>query len=92
MYITADTIKTAADVIGVLTLIIGGIIAVYKVWAANKKQTEVIRSIQSEQRIIVKALKGALEGLVESGCNGPCKKALKELDDYINEEAHKSDI
>ena len=41
--------------------------------------------MQKEQRIICEGLKGALEGLIENGCNGPCKTALQKLEEYLNE-------
>lgn len=33
-------------------------------------------------------LRGALQGLVEQGCNGPCKDALDKLDKHLNKSAH----
>ena len=88
MYINADSIIEIAAIISALTVIIGGIIAVYEVFRGNKKQTDEIKQMQKEQRIICEGLKGALEGLIENGCNGPCKTALQKLEEYLNETAH----
>ena len=33
---------------------------------------------------------GVLQGLIESGCNGPCKDALGKLDKHLNQKAHTS--
>lgn len=64
------------------------IIAVYKVVEMNKKQTEFINSILEEQTLICYGLRGALQGLIEQGCNGPCKDALNRLDKHLNKSAH----
>lgn len=88
MYIDADVIIKIAAVIAALCTIVGGIIAVYKVYANIQKQSKIIESMQKEQKVICRGLRGALQGLIEKGCNGPCKEALSLLDDYLNEEAH----
>jgi hypothetical protein len=90
MYIDADTIIKAASLLSALTLLFGGVIAIYKQVEQNKKQSEQIRTIQAEQTIICYALKGALQGLIENGCNGPCKEALNMLEKHLNKQAHES--
>lgn len=90
MYIDADVIIKAASLLTALTVLVGGIIAVYKVFERDKKQTEVLKSMQEEQTIICYALEGALQGLIENGCNGPCKEALQKLEKYLNQKAHSS--
>lgn len=44
--------------------------------------------MQEEQTLICYGLRGALQGLVEQGCNGPCKDALARLDKHLNKSAH----
>jgi hypothetical protein len=90
MYIDADTIIKAASLLSALILLFGGVIAIYKQVEQNKKQSEQIRTIQAEQTIICYALKGALQGLIENGCNGPCKEALNMLEKHLNKQAHES--
>ena len=63
-------------------------LAVYKVLENNKKQNEFINAMQEEQTLICYGLRGALQGLVEQGCNGPCKDALARLDKHLNKSAH----
>ena len=92
MYIDGDTIIKAAAIISALVLIIGGIISIYKIFENNKKQNEVIKSMQEEQTIICYGLKGALQGLIEQGCDGPCKEALNMLDKHLNKSAHKPEL
>ena len=88
MYITADTIIKAASLLGALGVLVGAIVAVYKLLARDKHQTDTIKAIQEEQRIICYGLRGALQGLIETGCNGPCKDALQTLDKHLNKQAH----
>ena len=104
MYIDASTIITAASVVGGLGVLGGAVAhvarivqrdkrqsaAVYKVLENNKKQNEFINAMQEEQTIICYGLRGALQGLIESGCNGPCKDALGKLDKHLNQKAHTS--
>ena len=54
----------------------------------KKIQEEQTANIQNELTIICYGLRGALQGLIENGCNGPCKEALNKLDKHLNKEAH----
>lgn len=92
MVIDADTIIKAASLLSALGVLIGAVVACYKTIANNKKQNDVIKAMQEEQKIICYGLKGALQGLIEQGCNGPCKEALNMLDKHLNKNAHHSDL
>lgn len=92
MYIDADTIIKAASLLAALGGLIGAVMAVYKVYESNKKQSDVIKEIQEEQTLICYGLRGALEGLIEQGCDGPCKDALNMLDKHLNKNAHRPEL
>ena len=92
MYIDADTIIKAASLLAALGALGGMVIALYRQYESNKKQSEVIKEIQSEQTLICYGLRGALQGLIEQGCDGPCKDALQMLDKHLNQNAHKPDL
>lgn len=92
MYVDIDTLLKAASLLAAIGALVGAIIAVYKVIENNKKQNEVIMGMQEEQTIICYALRGALEGLIEQGCNGPCKDALEKLNKHLNKAAHKPEL
>lgn len=92
MYIDADVIIKAASLLGALGALGGVIIALYKQYESNKKQSEVIKEIQEEQTLICYGLRGALEGLIEQGCDGPCKDALNLLDKHLNKSAHRPEL
>lgn len=90
MYVDTDTIIKLAELIAALSAVIGCVIAVYKIYAQIKRQEAQIQTIMSELYVIDMSLKGALEGLIENGCNGPCKDALAALDRHIVSQAHKT--
>lgn len=88
MYIDANMIIKAASLLSAVGALVAAVIAVYKVIESNKRQTEFINAIQEEQTLICYGLRGALQGLVERGCNGPCKDALDKLNKHLNNHAH----
>lgn len=90
MYIDLDTIKEVASAITSIGVIIGVVVAVFKVFQINKKQSEFIKAIEDEQTLLCYGLKGALQGLVEQGCDGPCKDALSKLEKHLNQKAHET--
>lgn len=90
MYIDLDTIKEVASAITSIGVIIGVIVAVFKVFQINKKQSEFIKAIEDEQTLLCYGLKGALQGLIEQGCDGPCKDALSKLEKHLNQKAHET--
>lgn len=92
MNITAGTIINAAAVLGALSVLVGAIIAGYKILESNKRQSTEINAIKAELTVICYALQGALRGLIEQGCDGPCKDALNDLQKHINKTAHRPDI
>ena len=92
MYIDADVIIKLASLLGALGALGGVIIALYRQYESNKKQSEVIKEIQKEQTLICYGLRGALQGLIEKGCDGPCKDALQMLDKHLNRSARRPDL
>ena len=92
MYIDADIIIRLASLLGALGALGGVVIALYRQYESNRKQSEVIKEIQAEQTLICCGLRGALQGLIEKGCDGPCKDALQMLDKHLNRSAHKPDL
>lgn len=92
MYIDGDTIIRAAAVLGALIAIGGAVWAVVKLILRDKHQTEIIKAMQREQELICYGLRGALAGLIERGCNGPCKDALDKLNKHLNQKAHEQEV
>lgn len=90
MYIDLDTLKDLASVITSIGVIVGVVLSVYKVFQINKRQSEFIKSIEDENTLLCYGLKGALQGLIEQGCDGPCKDALSKLEKHLNQKAHET--
>lgn len=78
MYIDLDTVIRAASVISSIGVIIGVIVAVYKVFQINRKQSDFIKSIEDEQTLLCYGLKGALQGLIEQGCTRQAGEAPEQ--------------
>ena len=92
MYINADTVIRAAALLAAVSALVGAIISVYQIVARDRRQSKVIEDMQSELTVICYGLRGALQGLIESGCNGPCREALASLDKHLNHSAHKPEL
>ena len=92
MYIDGDTIIKAASVMGALIAIGGAVWAVVKLILRDRHQTEIIKAMQKEQELICYGLRGALQGLIEQGCNGPCKDALEKINKHLNQKAHEQEV
>lgn len=89
MYIDVETINELAKLLGSLAIIGGALIAVYKFFERDKKQSKIIQDIQDEQTLLCYGIKACLQGLVEQGCNGQVHEALDKLDKHLNQKAHK---
>ena len=88
MYIDIETINAVAKLIGSMAVIGGVLIALYKVVERDKKQSKLIKDIQTEQTLLCYGIKACLQGLAEQGCDGPVHDALDKLDKHLNQKAH----
>lgn len=84
----AETIVRIASLLAAIGALITGFVAVYKVFDNNKRQNAAIESMHEEQTIICYAVQGCLQGLIEQGCDGPCKESLAMLQKHLNKKAH----
>ena len=92
MWIDVDTIIKAAAFVTALGVLGGVAVSLYKASDRDRKQSEIIKEMMAEQSLICYGLRGALQGLIEQGCNGPCKDALEKLNQHLNQEAHHNDL
>ncbi len=92
MWIDVDTIIKAAALVTALGVLGGVAVSLYKASERDRKQSEIIKEMMAEQSLICYGLRGALQGLIEQGCNGPCKDALEKLNKHLNQEAHHNDL
>lgn len=97
--LTWQTIITAGAVVAALTTLITVLVKLVRwvdkqkkqdsdIQALRKQHEEDLDALKHELTVICYGLRGALEGLIESGCNGPCKEALKLLNKHLNKAAH----
>lgn len=92
MWIDVDTIIKAAALVTALGVLGGVAVSLYRASERDRKQSEIIKEMIAEQSLICYGLRGALQGLIEQGCNGPCKDALEKLNKHLNQEAHHNDL
>lgn len=92
MWIDVDTIIKAAAFVAALGVLGGVAVSLYRASERDRKQSEIIKEMMAEQSLICYGLRGALQGLIEQGCNGPCKDALEKLNKHLNQEAHHNDL
>jgi len=55
----------------------------------QERQDEEITAIKAEQKIMVKGILACLRGLQEQGCDGTVTSTINEIEDHINEGAHR---
>ena len=71
-------------------LFVGGVLfAVFKWVIKQNAQDEEIARIKKENRLVFKGVFACLDGLEQLGCNHTVPQTKKELEDYINDMAHK---
>lgn len=92
MWIDVDAIIKAAALVTALGVLGGVAVSLYRASERDRKQSEIIKEMMAEQSLICYGLRGALQGLIEQGCNGPCKDALEKLNKHLNQEAHHNDL
>lgn len=88
VYVDVELINSAAKLLGSLVALGGALIALYKFYERDKRQSKTIKAIQSEQTLLCYGIKACLQGLAEQGCNGPVHEALDKLDKHLNQKAH----
>lgn len=88
MTISAQTIISAAALIGAIGAIFGLIFAVYRWYLRQNKDTEEIKRLKKENTLICYALSACLDGLIQLGANHTVPKAKDKLDKYLNQSAH----
>ena len=88
MLLTADMVIRAASLLSAFGVLAGGIGAVCKLVERDRRQSEKIRAIQSEQTLICYALLACLKGLKEQGCNGPVTEAIHRVEKHLNQKAY----
>lgn len=86
---SAQLVLLIASVITAFGVIFGAVFSFHN-WVLKREKNDTdIKAIKEEQSILTKGVLACLKGLKEQGCNGPVTEAIKQIEDHINEEAHK---
>ena len=88
MYISTNTIITAASVITALVVIFSAVFGVYRWYLRQNMQDEEIEHVKAEQCLLTYGVLACLKGLKEQGCNGPVTEAINKIEKRINQQAH----
>lgn len=89
MYVNAQTIITAAALLGAATVLLGALFSVYRWYQRQNKQDEDIKALKEEMCLLTYGVLACLKGLKEQGCNGPVTEAIGKIEKHINKEAHR---
>lgn len=89
MYITWQTVITAASVLGAVGAILGTVLTVYRWYLKQEKQDKDILKMKEENTLICFALAACLDGLMQLGANHTVPVAKDKLEKYLNQQAHK---
>lgn len=88
MHVDAALIIEVAALLAALIAIGTAALRVVKWIQQQDKQSRDIERIKKEQYIMIQALVACLEGLRQQGCDGAVTKALSDLRNHLNEQAH----
>ena len=88
VYIDANTIIQAGEMVGAIALLGGGILTAYRWYLKQNKQDEEIEKMKNEQCLLTYGILACLKGLSEQGCNGPVTEAINKIEKHINKQAH----
>ena len=89
MYITPQSIITAAALAAAVLALIGYYNRAYRWYRRQQTQDEDIKSLKTEQSLLTYGVLACLKGLKEQGCNGPVTEAINKIEKHLNLQAHK---
>lgn len=88
MYITWQTVITAAAVVAAIIALFKYYNRGYDFVKRQQDQDSVIKDIQEEQTLLTYGVLACLKGLHEQGANGPVTEAINKIEKHINQKAH----
>lgn len=89
MYVTWQTIVTAASVLTAIGVIIGAVLRIHKWYLEQQKLKREMSTAKEENELICFALSACLDGLQQLGANHTVPVAKEKLDKFLNKQAHK---
>lgn len=102
MYVNGQTIITIGSIVAALGGLLGVFCKVHKWYLRQEEQNAEISALREqhirdmdgmndENRLICFALSACLDGLQQLGANHSVPKVKKQLDEYLNEKAHRKE-
>lgn len=88
MFITWQTIITAAAVVAAIIALFKYYNRGYDFVKRQQEQDSIIKDIQEEQTLLTYGVLACLKGLHEQGANGPVTEAISKIEKHINQKAH----
>ena len=79
MYIDAQTVITAAALMGAVATLLGGLSAVHS-WHQNRQDVD-IQAMKEEMCLLTYGVLACLKGLQELDCNRPVTEAINKIED-----------
>ncbi len=89
MYLTGQTLITLAALLAAVAALANYFTRAHNWYLRQETNEKNIAAIQAEQKVLVKGVLACLNGLQEQGCDGPVVDAISQLENHLNEEAHK---
>ena len=81
MYIDAQTVITAAALMGAVATLLGGLSAVHSWYRHQNRQDVDIQSMKEELGLLTYGVLACLKGLQELDCNRPVTEAINKIED-----------
>lgn len=91
MTITGQTLITLAGVLGAIGVFARLYNKCYDLVKHQREQDNRITEVTNDNKAVMAALLGVLDGLIEQGCNGAVHKARDELQKHIIERGSKNE-
>ena len=81
-------VQSLVLILGLAGTVGGMIAALFRLFSRFERMEKQAAHRKEDSEILLRTQLGVLEGLIEQGCNGPCKDALDKLEKHLNKEAH----
>ena len=89
MTITYSMIIATASIISTLLIVLTTTRTIIRWVDRQTGHDQDISRIQEEQEILTRGVLACLKGLQEAGCDGPVTEAIREINDHLNDVAHR---
>lgn len=81
------TLAQIVAFIGMISLIGGCIVFLFKLWSRFERTERTSIYRQEDMAMLFECMRGCLEGLIQNGANGPVREVLKKLSHYTDNKA-----